>query len=188
MNIQSVGSLIYRALSQGIGVGARTPSVSTLQLSNVLGRVSNSSVTSPAANIAKGASGIGNSSGGIVGHLSSVRGGTQNPESLVVPPMALRAAMAYYNASSTGEVSLAQRVLSHSVILPEGGRGEDVNTAQNKNESHNNLPPIALRLMAEIERHQAGKVNCDPIAPESRMGQELKSMVSNFETLRNRTL
>ena len=189
MNIQSVGSVICRALSQGIGVGVRTPSVSTLHLSNVLGRVSNSSAASPAANIARGASGIGNSSsGGVVGHLSGVRGGAQNPASLMVPPMAQRAAMAYYHSSSTGETSLAQRALSNHVILPEGGRGEDVNTAQNKNANNGNLPLIAQRLMAELARHEEGKANRDPIAPESPMGKELQSMVSKFEALRNRTL
>ncbi|HEF8786474.1 TPA: hypothetical protein ACS8BP_003616 [Providencia alcalifaciens] len=218
MNIQNVGSLVCKFFSQGVGVGVRTPTVNSIQLSNALGRVSNSSATSPAANISRGTSGIGNSSEGVVRHLSGVRGGI-NPSDLNVPPMAQRVAMAYYNASSTSGTNLVSRdLLSRNVTLSEGMRGEDINTTQNKNECHGNLPPIAQRLMAELAKHEekkansssveqnsnlppiaqqlmaelakheAGKANRDPIAPESPMGRELQQMVSNFEKLRSGTL
>lgn len=218
MNVQGIGSLLYKALSQGIGVGVKAPAVNSLQLSNVLGRVGNSSATSPAAQLARGASGVGNGSAGIVEHLSGVRGEGVNPASLNIPPMAQRVAAAYYNATISKGANLIPSDASRNVIPSGNMDGENVNTTQNKNECHGNLPPIAQRLMAELAKHEekkansssveqnsnlppiaqqlmaelakheAGKANRAPIAPESPMGRELQQMVSNFEKLRSGTL
>lgn len=218
MNVHGIGSLLYKAFSQGIGVGVKAPAVNSLQLSNVLGRVGNSSATSPAAQLARGASGVGNGSAGIVEHLSGVRGEGVNPASLNIPPMAQRGAAAYYNATMSKGANLTPSDASRNVIPSGNMDGENVNTTQNKNEycgelppiakqlmaeiakheerksnngsveQNSNLPPIAQQLMAELAKHEAGKANRDPIAPESPMGRELQQMVFNFEKLRSGTL
>lgn len=214
MNIQNIGSILGRVLTRGIGVGAKTPSVNTFQLSNVLGGVRNASVASPVASAAKGASG---NSSGMVEHLAGVRGNRPNPASLNIPPMAQRVAMAcYHQASLTSGTNLGPSTSSHSVVSRGGEASE--NTTQNKNECRNDLPPIAQQLMAEIAKHEEskvnagslkdknnlppiaqqllaelakhedGKVNRGPISPDSQMGKELQDMVSNFEKIRSGTL
>lgn len=212
MNIQNIGSILGRVLTRGIGVGAKTPSVNTLQLSNVLGGVRNSSVASPVASAAKGASG---NSSGMVAHLAGVRGNNPNPACLNIPPMAQRVALACYQASLTSGTNVGPSS-SHSVVSHGGEASE--NTTQTKNECRKDLPPIALRLMAEIAKHEESKVNTGPlkdkndlppiaqqllaelakhedgkanrgpISPDSLMGKELQNMVSNFEKFRSGTL
>lgn len=214
MNIQNIGSMLGRALTRGVGVGVKTPSVNTLQLSNVLGGVRNASVASPVASAAKGASG---NSPGVVAHLAGVRGNNPNPASLNIPPMAQRVAMAcYHQASLASGTNLGPSTSSHSVVSRGGEASE--NTTQTKNECRKDLPPIALQLMAEIAKHEESKVNTGPlkdknnlppiaqqllaelakhedgkanrgpISPDSLMGKELQDMVSNFEKLRSGTL
>ncbi|WP_342306910.1 hypothetical protein [Providencia alcalifaciens] len=214
MNIQNIGSMLGRVLTRGIGVEAKTPSVNTLQLSNVLGGVRNASVASPVASAARGG---GGNSPGVVAHLAGVRGNNPNPASLNIPPMAQRVAMAcYHQASLASGTNLGPSTSSHSVVSRGGEASE--NTTQTKNECRKDLPPIALQLMAEIAKHEESKVNTGPlkdknnlppiaqqllvelakhedgkanrgpISPDSQMGKELQAMVSDFDKFRSGTL
>lgn len=173
MNVHGIGSLLCKAFSQGIGVGVKAPAVNSLQLSNVLGRVGNSSATSPAAQLARGASGVGNGSAGIVGHLSGVRGEGVNPASLNIPPMAQRGAAAYYHATMSKGANLTPSDASRNVI-----------TTQNKNECHGNLPPIAQRLMAELAKHEEKKANSSSVEQYSNLppiAQQLMAELAKHE-------
>lgn len=258
MNLSGIGSAIAKFFSTGVDVGARAPAITRFNLSAALSRAGNSPANFPTATPERLNSGISGHSGGIASQVSGVKPGMfgpiKDPRGLTIPPMAMKAAIADYNAkveqnsavnsqkytpsynelnaigermkSSIGQsqgniettiqegnneplggntknlppiaLSLMAELAKHEAEKGSKGLNSHTGQSQGNSETANqeinkeplggntkNLPPIALRLMAELAKHKSDSESKEPISSDSAMGVQLRAMVDNFEQIRH---
>lgn len=204
MNLNGIGAAIAKLFSTGVDVGARAPAITRFNLSAALSRAGNSPANFPTATPERLNSGISGHSGGIASQVSGVKPGMFGP-SLTIPPMAMKAAIADYNAKveQNSAMNSQKYTPSHNELNTIGERmkssigqnqGNSETTIQASNNqplggNGNSLPPIALRLMAELAKHEAGKGTKDlnSHAGQSQGNSETTNQESNKEPLGGNT-